>query len=240
VAKADYKKWSDYNTELLLRSFTNRAPADEYDQFTGFGWAIDEHWTESAARFSDQVGYYMRRLESIRERLELIPISPEIAEQVSKGTTKNPSETATRVFVVHGHDVGARESTARLLERLGIQSVILGEQVNQGRTIIEKFEAHADVGFAVVLLTPDDLGAAKGDIKNPKPRARQNVILELGYFIAKLGRGRVCPLYVPGVELPSDLLGLAWVEMDAGGAWRWTLAREMKAAGLAVDLNNLV
>ena len=112
-----------------------------------------------------------------------------------------------KIFLVHGHDQAVTSIVARFLEKLKLEAVILHEQPNEGQTIIEKFERHADVGFAVVLLTPDDMGGiAPGS--NLQPRARQNVILELGYFIGKLGRPRVCALYVTGVELPSDLHGV--------------------------------
>ena len=114
--------------------------------------------------------------------------------------------------------------------------MILHEQPNRGRTIIEKFEKHSDVQFAVVLLTPDDIGAPISDPTKKKKIARQNVILELGYFIGKLGRERVCPIYVKGVELPSDLLGVLWVAYDESGEWRSKLAKEIQAAGIKVDL----
>jgi predicted nucleotide-binding protein len=96
------------------------------------------------------------------------------------------------VFIVHGQADGPREAVARFLEQLGIEPIILHEHANRGRTIIEKFEAHADVGFAIILLTPDDMGVAQGG--KQRPRARQNVILELGYFIGRLGRSHVCAL----------------------------------------------
>jgi predicted nucleotide-binding protein len=132
----------------------------------------------------------------------------------------------SRIFLVHGHDQPTLQEIARFLERLDQDIVILREQPNQGRTIIEKFEEYADVGFAVVLLTPDDRG---GPMTLPydaqKPRARQNVILELGYFLGHLGRNRVCALYRPGVEIPSDYSGVLYVELDERGGWRLELAK---------------
>ena len=92
--------------------------------------------------------------------------------------------------MVHGHDEETKQSVARTIERLGLESVILQEQPNQGRTIIEKFEDYADVGFAVVLLTEDDLGASNKEPQNLRPRARQNVVFELGFFVGRLGRAR--------------------------------------------------
>jgi len=146
-------------------------------------------------------------------------------------------EGKREVFVVHGHDAAAKESVARFIERLKLEPIILHEYADQGRTIIEKFlECSSAVGYAVVLLTPDDTGAVVGSVEL-RPRARQNVILELGYFIGVLGRRHVCALKAPGVEVPSDLDGVLYVELDAAGGWKIRLAKEMKAAGLDVDLN---
>lgn len=147
--------------------------------------------------------------------------------------------TSNRVFVVHGHDEGARESAARFLERLGLVAVILHEQANRGRTVIEKVEAHGDVAFAIVLLTPDDEGRARTE-PNLRPRARQNVLLELGYFVGRLGRDHVCALKKGEMEVPSDFGGVVWTLMDASGGWRLELARELKAAGFDVDMNKAV
>jgi predicted nucleotide-binding protein len=100
-------------------------------------------------------------------------------------------------------------------------------------------ERNAPVAYSVILLTPDDKGYPNSGDVTPKPRARQNVIFELGYFIGRLGRNRVCALYVEGVELPSDFHGIVYIPLDKGGAWQFLLAKELKAAGLDIDLNNL-
>lgn len=139
------------------------------------------------------------------------------------------------MFVVHGHDHGEKEAVARFLEKLDLVPVILHEQPSMSRTVVEKFEAHADVAFAVVLLTPDDVGHPKDASEKARPRARQNVILELGYFIGRLGRKNVCALHKGDVELPSDFDGVLYVPM--GSDWRLSLAREIKAADIDVDLN---
>ncbi|WP_082702745.1 TIR domain-containing protein [Pseudacidovorax intermedius] len=148
------------------------------------------------------------------------------------------AQFSRKVFIVHGHDDGAREAVARFLERIGLEAIILHEQANQGRTIIEKVVAHSDVGFAVVLLTPDDEGCVKGG--TPEPRARQNVLLELGYFIGRLGRDKVCALKRGAVEIPSDFAGVVWETMDTGGGWKQALARELEAAGHSIDWNKVM
>lgn len=146
---------------------------------------------------------------------------------------------SNKVFIVHGHDGESRETVARFLGNIGFDPIILHEQANKGRTVIEKVEANADVGFAVVLLTPDDLGRAKGD-SDLEPRARQNVLLELGYFMARLGRDKVCALRKGDVSIPSDFAGVVWEAMDEAGAWKQKLARELGAAGHVVDWNKVM
>jgi predicted nucleotide-binding protein len=144
-----------------------------------------------------------------------------------------------KIFLVHGHADEPRQSVSTFLRAVGLEVVVLHEQANQGQTIIEKLEHHSDVAFAVVLLTPDDVGASVMQPEKRNRRARQNVILELGYFMAKLGRKRVCCLYAEGVELPSDYHGVLYVPYDPKGAWRWKLAKELSATGIEVDSQKL-
>jgi predicted nucleotide-binding protein len=155
--------------------------------------------------------------------------------RLGAGRALTDQAVSRRVFVVHGHDEGARETGARFLERLGFEPIILHEQSSQGRTVIEKVEAHGNVGFAVVLLTPDDEGCSTQG--NPQPRARQNVVLELGYFIGRLGRDRVCALKRGEVEIPSDFHGVVYEQFDASGSWKLALGRELRAAGFEIDWN---
>jgi predicted nucleotide-binding protein len=145
-----------------------------------------------------------------------------------------------RIFIVHGHSEAPMQAAARLCERLGFETIVLHEQPDQGRTIIEKFEDYSDVDFAVVLLTADDLGRrASAPDSETKPRARQNVVLELGFFVGRLGRKKVCALADQTVEVPSDYTGVLLVRLDADGRWKTRLAEEMKAADLPVDMNDV-
>lgn len=142
---------------------------------------------------------------------------------------------SNKVFIVHGHDEGAIYKLARFLENMKLEVIILKERPNQGRTIIDKFEDCAnEVGFAVVLLTPDDVGSV-ATATSQGQRARQNVIFELGYFSGKLGRGRVCVLRKGDVEIPSDLSGVIYTEMDPADGWKVTLVKEMEATNLEFD-----
>ena len=128
------------------------------------------------------------------------------------------------VFIVHGHDEGSKHAVARFLEKQGITPVILQEQINRGMTVMEKFEEFAKfAGFAIVLMTPDDEGYPVGKEEEKQKRPRQNVVLELGYFAAKLGRDKTLVLTKGKIELPSDLLGLVYEPMDGEG-WKLRLA----------------
>lgn len=155
--------------------------------------------------------------------------------------TKNKmKEVSKRVFLVHGHDNELKESTARFLEKISLQPIILHEQINKGKTIIEKFEEYSDVAFAVVLLTPDDYAGSKtSGLDKPFDRARQNVIFEMGYFIGKLGRQNVVGLVKGNIELPSDYSGVMYIKVDEAGSWKYNLAKEIKAAGLDISIDEI-
>lgn len=145
------------------------------------------------------------------------------------------------VFLVHGQDDGAKYSVARFLEQIGIKPVILHEQMNQGMTIIEKFESFAKrAGFAVILMTPDDLGYRTGKPEEIKNRPRQNVVLELGYFTALLGRGKIIVLKKGELEIPSDFHAIVYHSMDENDGWKMQLAKELHLAGFPVDLNKAI
>ena len=147
-----------------------------------------------------------------------------------------------KVFIVHGHDHGTRDMVARFIQQIELEPIILQEQPNRGLTVIEKFEQHTEVGFAVVLFTPDDIGSAKDDADTPRYRARQNVIFELGYLISHLGRSCVAVLYEGSegdIEIPSDYAGVLYTRIDDGGGWKLALIGEMKSAGLDVDANRV-
>jgi predicted nucleotide-binding protein len=201
---------------------------------------------DEAAEFSHTFYYngnnISRNLQNMVSQM-IVPFARDYINHVKVQTgtveaTVLPAPTgpaARKVFIVHGRDEGPREAVARFLERLQFDAIILHERANQGRTVIEKIEAHGDVGFAVVLLTPDDEGNFRGEPSRPRPR--QNVLLELGYFIGRLGRSRVCALMCGDQEVPSDFGGVVYETYDAGRGWQQALARELKAAGFEIDWN---
>lgn len=234
AAKNDYYTWDEYNETLLQRSFTTSKPADSYRGIVFAFGGGDELLSKQIEDFHDDVQSKIRRLVSLREQLSLYEEPPAMPARPEKPS----AEIGTTVFVVHGHSEAFKQQVARLLAAVtDLEPVILHEQANSGRTIIEKFEDHAGkAAFAVVLLTGDDEGGVRGSGER-RPRARQNVVFELGFFIAALGRSKVAVLHEEGVELPSDMSGVLYTPLDAGGAWKLALGKELRAAGLAVDLN---
>lgn len=171
-------------------------------------------------------------VETLKER---IADAEPIPEAKSVGSAFDPA-TSDKVFIVHGHDGELKQEVARIITSLGLQPIILHEQPNGGGTVIEKFERESDVGYAVILFTPDDFGGSQDD-SNVLQRARQNVVLELGYFIGKLGRKRVCVIVKDNIEKPSDIHGVVW--LDYGSHWKVDLAKELKHAGYGIDFNKL-
>lgn len=160
-------------------------------------------------------------------------------QSIDKNTGRDKNTISNRVFLVHGHDNELKESSARFLEKLGLDIIVLHEQSSKGLTIIEKFEEYSDVAFAVVLLTPDDFGGSLENREIQNKRARQNVIFELGYFIGKLGRNHVVGLVKDNIEIPSDYTGVMYIGVDVNGSWKMMLAKEIKAAGLQINMNKI-
>lgn len=146
-----------------------------------------------------------------------------------------------KIFIVHGRNNEVKVIVSRFLEKLGLEPIILHEQPNAGKTIIEKFLGYADVSFAIILVTPDDRGGPIDEtFENQKPRARQNVILEFGFFLGAIGREKMCILYDQTVETPSDYDGVLYIPLDSNEAWKLKLAKEMKTASVPFDMNSLI
>lgn len=180
-------------------------------------------------------------LESMEEEIENY-WHEEPEDEALLGATEEGEATGdsnSRVFVVHGHDHGAKEAVARFLSKLGLDPVILHERPNQGRTLLEKIEdQEAVVDYAVVILTPDDECLTGDEESETRPRARQNVIFELGFFMAGLGRDRVAALVDESIEKPSDYDGVVYIPFaHEERRWQTDLIGELKAAGFDVDAN---
>jgi predicted nucleotide-binding protein len=232
---SESSKWNSFNNELLERSFDvpNNKYKKEYEDavfhlFFGGGDTVKEEKEDIEKRINV--------LESFIDRLPLIPTATEPVKIEAKAENK----PTNKVFIVHGHDEAIKQTVARTLSKLGLDPVILHEQPDQGRTIIEKFERDSsDVNFAIILLTADDEGKAKTETDN-KARARQNVVFEMGYFIGKLGREKVFLLLENGVDKPGDLDGIVYVPIDTADRWRFNLVKELKAAGHNVTADDVL
>jgi len=239
ITPASEDAWEASAEDLLIKAFGNVSPniskvMNHYKMFHIGGGNEAEFAKERTTRMRGRIEIIEGLVELLESQIRLETTGTVVATPVSDQNTALPRT----VFLVHGHNEAVLNATARFLQGLDLKVVVLSEQSNEGRTIIEKFEKHSEVGFAVVLLTGDDRGGSSDTpYDRQKPRARQNVILELGYFLGTLRRNRVCVLVQEGVEIPSDYHGVVYVKLDTEGAWKFKLAKEIKAAGIDVDMN---
>lgn len=176
--------------------------------------------------------------------LKTLQLTYDLTEEFNNLMTSEKKQpdaiSKTKIFIVHGHDDALKNEVQLLLTRLGLEPIVLHEQINRGQNIIDKFEKNADVGFAIVLYTPCDIGRSntKTEQEN-QPRARQNVIFEHGYFVAKLGKENVFTLRKDNVEIPSDLNGNLYETYDIPGAWKHRIARELQSSGYEIDFSKI-
>ena len=233
--KDDFNSWRSYMSEFLKQAFDN--PENEYkESFDSAGVPLMyTNLTDFHQVAIDELKAKILNLRNLKQKLELIPC--EVKEDMNT-VIKCDSK---RIFIVHGHDTALKETVARILEKLDLNPIILHEQKNNGKTIIEKFESNADnCGFAVILLTADDWGypIEKND-NSKRHRARQNVVFEMGFFMGKLGRDRVFLLLDNDVEKPGDLDGIIYHPTN-NETWKYDLVKELKSSGYNVDANKLL
>ncbi len=239
--RREAKRWGTYTKTALQTICVDDALVKEFQGATGGIGFISMGPVPLAERLREWMDDHVRELDALRsmvDRLELFEVAPDVATQETP--TAKDASLSTQVFLVHGRQRDSADVVARFVTKLGLEPVILDEQANEGRTILEKLETNAeDVGFAVVLLQADDYGRGPSEENWPSDpnRARQNVVLELGFFVGKIGRARVAALTEPTVEQPSDILGLAYIPFDE--SWQLRLARELKHAYPDLDLNRV-
>ena len=233
ASEPDFKAWKTTAARFLIKVYGE--DSFEYKNFksTSFSpgvWVMDE-----AQDHENEMRTCRNGLWSCKA--VFTTYLEEMAEEEEPAAQPQPAQPGnmTKIFIVHGHDGALQQSVARVIEKQGIEAVILSEQANQGRTIIEKFEANSDVGGAICLFTADDVGKAK-DAASESPRARQNVVLETGYFMGKLGRDHVVILADSEIEIPSDLSGMVYTNTSD---WKVGLLKDLKAMGYKVDFNKL-
>ncbi len=259
------KRFTDHRVEVLQTAIDETLSevfgngTDDYQRYVAAArldsgpvhmvtdWAPNSNEIGEARQYAAEgkersISLLNRAVARLKEEIDREEVRSALLSLKDAATKKEAAaaEPSRKIFIVHGHDHEMKNDVARVVQLLGFEPVILHEQPNKGRTLIEKFEDHSETaGFAIVLLSPDDEGRVKGG-EPWESRARQNVVLELGYFVGKAGRNRVCALMRGGVEVPSDIVGVVFEQYDGGGAWKLTLARELKAAGYTVDMNRLL
>jgi predicted nucleotide-binding protein len=222
---------------ILSASFIeNEKLKTELSKVSGMGsYHINESELSIARRW---LGSALTSFKHILENFDLYEegLSSNLKNQSRSETPRD----LTKIFVVHGQNKEHKHHVARFIsEKLKLEPIILEEQPNEGNTLIEKFEQHSDVSFAVVLMSGDDEGYPRDKPEQKKLRARQNVVLELGYFAAKLGRKNIAVLCEENVERPSDINGMVYTLLDPCGAWKMELGKELQTAGFEIDLNKL-
>lgn len=224
-------------SELISRSFDdNDSPQSYYRVYGRTGDPTRLFGEDIIKEAKQQINEKVVCLESIMGQLPLIP---QTAPNDNNDRSVKVNMGNKDVFIVHGHDSGLKNEVARFITDMGYNPIILHEQPNTGKTIIEKIEAFTNVCYAIVLYTPCDKGASK-DCPNVQPRARQNVVFEHGYLIGKLGRERVCALIKEEVEKPGDVDGVVYVSYDGRGAWKKDIAKEFNTLGMHFNPNALL
>lgn len=243
ILSAGYETWDKRNQLILEASFETKSfftsgPKTDYVDFRGLSYpfGLDHVEAVTVEGLRNDIEKKVQRLGGIKDNLDVYKYVPEPGEATAA------SGVMSSVFVIHGRSDAPRLQVQNLLLRAtSHEPVVLMDQGNRGGTIIEKLEEHLGkkAGFAVVILTGDDEGRLRGAAEL-QPRARQNVILELGYAMGRLGRRNVTLLHEEGVELPSDINGVAYYPLDVHGAWQRHLLGDLKAAGFEVSAEALL
>ncbi|PRY42166.1 putative nucleotide-binding protein with TIR-like domain [Geodermatophilus tzadiensis] len=222
----------DYALDNLTRAF--RDIGGDLDPVGNVSWPPELE----ELRQPESSGAVIRRGPPGRSSrgISVSPIPPQIAAPAPSPTVEPREKSALSekktIFLVHGNNIDVRNDIETQLHRWKLvpdtEIIVLDRQANMGQTLIEKFEKHAgDAGLAIVVATPDDVGRKK-TATDDEPRARQNVIYELGYFNGLLGRASTIVMNA-GITQPSDIAGLVYIKYEQGGSWAWELARELKA-----------
>ncbi|MDI9955455.1 MULTISPECIES: nucleotide-binding protein [unclassified Rhodococcus (in: high G+C Gram-positive bacteria)] len=229
----DVNTWKHTNEVVLRNSLGDTNPT--------YLKLIKVHFTPQVAWAGmEQSVYHRARRTGIASSVALMKAAIGEIELLEPLGGEMTAPGGTRVFIVHGRDEVRKLEIATLVRDLtGTKAAILSEYPNGGRTLIEKFEhAAAEAAYAIVIASADDEGRLRGT-DELQPRARQNVVFELGYFIGKLGRSRVALLFEEGVETPSDAQGIVYILLDQNDGWKLPLAKELNNAGVVVDFNAL-
>ncbi|UPW19572.1 nucleotide-binding protein [Agarivorans sp. TSD2052] len=234
---------SEYET-LRRELLSNKSIAPHLPSWIKQHRNLDSFWGFIQPKFST----YAERRTYLSEQFTILLDALEFGDSIPPVTLPSfpgnsipqPPQVARnkrKVFIVHGRDNETKIEAGRFIETLGLEAIILHEQASAGMTIIEKIEKYSnDADFALILYTACDKGRGAHETKVPaRDRARQNVVFEHGYLMAKLGRENVCSLVKPGIETPNDISGVVYVELDSFGAWKNSVVKELKACGYSIS-----
>ena len=233
---ADSSEYEQLRYELL----SNHDIATQLPAWLKLHRNLDSFWgfiQPKFATYAERRTYLSEQFTPLLDALEFgVSVPLQNQGKVLGGINEPIARNKRNVFIVHGRDNEAKYEVSRFIESLGLKAIILHEQASSGMTIIEKIEHYSnDADFALILYTPCDLGRGVHESKIPaKNRARQNVVFEHGYLMAKLGRENVCALVKGEIETPNDISGVVYVGLDAAGGWKLAVSKELKACGYAI------
>lgn len=236
---AETAEYETLRRDLLSNtSIANKLPSwlkihRNLDSFWGFIQPKFASYRERRVFLAEEFAPALNFLEFGEE-----PVSVENTSPIVE--TKNTVKTAqpkSKVFIVHGRDNEVKQEVSRFIESMGLDVIILHEQASSGMTIIEKIEHYSnEADFAVVLYTACDRGRGSHETTvQPRNRARQNVVFEHGYLMAKIGRKNVCALVKDDIETPNDISGVVYVQLDASGGWKMEVIKELRACGYKLN-----
>ncbi len=220
-----FKAWNSENYELLKSIFKNNRVAKDY---SSTGWSIgrifisDLKLSEKTAKLFSDIKEKLDKLSSIKLSLGIFKIKTETGER----------DNSKKLFFVHGTNCSTKSEVINFITQLGLDAIILQEFIAGGKTLIDEILTRSEVKFAIVLLTPDNVGGIQPE--NLKFRADQNVILELGIFVGLLGRENVCGLYTSDLQLPEDYHGFEYIQIDKQNKWQEQVVKELQNAGFEI------
>lgn len=241
-ANEDFYKWKRSVDNLLIKIYGENHK--RYKEFTRIEFLNYDRFTDGIVVPNDEIVFRkglkesISLIESVISEIEDRYIKIE-EENVQNSSNMNKKENIimdkSKVFIVHGHDDGLVAKVQLFLKKIDLEGIVLHEQANLGKVIIEKLEHYTDVGFAIILYTPCDLGKAKAD-DELKARARQNVVFEHGYMMGKLGRDKVLFLVTDTIETPGDITGSVYIGKDN---WEQKIGIELNSSGYEIDFNKI-
>ncbi len=241
--------------DTRIRNFARAAFSDSQQKiksYTGLVFAIggrERTPQEKQDDYNESLGRKEQHLKAWLEEVELnkdsIPETAGNSKEAVNGASEKEhgDQLSNKVFIVHGHDENLKQEVEIFLKDIGLEPIVLHRQPDKGQTIIEKFENNSEVGYALILLTPDDVGypvsqETEGSDVKKRQRARQNVIFEFGYFVGKLGRSRVCCIYKEGVELPTDISGVIYKKVTTNiEEIGMSIIKDLKAVGYTIKIS---